>query len=152
MMRMRIVSSLLTLCLLGALPLDAKCAFHQYVFNGTVVEDSGRIPVAGARVVLFLDDYESTYAGGYLTKYPDFFESSREGAFKAVSHFYSFRKVSLFGGDVCDKEPKRVEVVVTAPGFLSKRVVLPFGNLQRSRPSRSANVVKLPAILLKRSK
>jgi hypothetical protein len=149
---MKIGPAVALLLLLSDVPLEAKCAFRQYKLKGVVVEDVTHRPVAGASVFVFLDNYDSTYSGGYNTTYPDFFVTSGEGEFVAVSYFYSFRKSSFFWGDVCDKKPKRVELVVTAPGFLTKRVLLSFDDLKRSGVSRLENIVELPPATVKRSK
>jgi hypothetical protein len=147
------VAHLLALLILSVAGIaTAKCAYHEYDFHGLVVDGSTHQPVANATVLIFLDDYDSTVSGGYLTKYPDFFLSDSTGRFTAVSYFDSYRTNSILGGDICDKEPTRIELIIMAPRFLSKRIELRFKSLKHQKISRWKNGVELPAIMLKPSR
>lgn len=140
---------LLLIVCLSVKPAEAKCGYSQYVFEGSILDES-KNPIAGATVFLLLDNQESTLSEGYYTKYPDFFLSSTDGLFKVTGYFNSFRKISLFWRHICDKVPSKVEVVTTAPGFISKRVVFQFAALKVST-SELGQLAKLPPIVLRRS-
>lgn len=126
-----------------------KCAFHEYTFEGTVLNEANQRPIGGAQIFIFLDDYESTLAGGYKTTYPDFFTTPESGKIKATSYFPSYRTTSFFRGDVCDNEPERAEAIVTAKGFISKRIHFKMKDLKSKKLSRWQYSVSLPSIFLR---
>jgi len=101
----------------------AKCAFAKYTITGTVQDESTRQAMSNVTLFFFFDDYKSTLSEGYNTKYPDFFRTDTEGSFVATAFFDTYSGGGIFG-DRCNKRPKKLTVIVTASGYLTKRVIL----------------------------
>jgi hypothetical protein len=113
---------LLLVCfLLASIPVHSKCPWEKYIIRGTVKERTTKNPIEGARIFVFLEDHAATAnSGAGLTRYPDFFLTSRDGRFEAASYFNTFKRTSFFG-DVCGKRPKSLEIFITKEGYPTKR-------------------------------
>jgi hypothetical protein len=104
--------------------LSAKCAAQPYKILGKIIDASSKQGVAEATLLFFFDNYQTTWSGGYDTKYPDFFKSSGNGDFTASAWFDTFKSYSARSGHNCDAKPITLTIIVTAPEYLSKRIEL----------------------------
>ena len=105
----------------------AKCPYKPYTIIGVVQEEKTDQLIDDATLFFFFDDLESTLAEGFDTKYPDFFKTNNNGAFKATAYFptYSGRLIS----DLCGKKPKKLTVIIVAKGFSTMRIIFNLSEL-----------------------
>jgi hypothetical protein len=134
-LRLMRVLFIIAASLVIATPAWAKCALRPYRIAGVIVDRESGQPVQDATVHVFLDDYESTQAGGYFTGPLDFFTSDRSGRFDATAYFDTYSGSGLFGGDRCTRKPKKITLVVAAREYPSRRVALKFSALVVSGPT-----------------
>lgn len=134
------------------LPLEqqafAKCAFAKYTITGTIQDDSTRRAISDATLFFFFDDNESTLSGG--SKYPDFFTTDTNGVYAATAFFDTYSGGGLFG-DRCKSKPKKLTIIITAPGYLARRVVFSTKILKIGGEFLD-RTIELPTILLYPSK
>ncbi len=142
------------LALLALLPLKqrafAKCAFAKYTITGTIRDESTGQAISNATLFFFFDDYKSTLSEGYKTKYPDFFTTDTKGIFVATAFFDTYSGCGLFG-DRCNRKPKLLTVFITAPDYLTKRVIFKKKDLNAGGGDLD-RTIELPTILLRPSK
>lgn len=124
----------------------AMCAMTEYVFEGTVADASNRGPVAGARIFVFLEKEPIVWANGYQTAAPESATTNELGTFSATSWMDSFKSWNFFFGHNCSRTPKRADIVVIAPGYLARRLVVE--GLQLTRKN---NTHRIQPILLSRT-
>ena len=124
----------------------AKCAFAKYTITGTVQDESRRQAISNATLFFFFDDYKSTLSEGYKTKYPDFFTTDTKGIFVATAFFDTYSGGGLFG-DRCNSKPKRLTVIITASGYLTRRVIFNTKHLNIGGETLD-HTIELPPILL----
>ncbi len=100
----------------------AKCALEQYLISGQVIEEMTKNPIPDAKVYLFFDKYDSTWA---VKEYPDYSKTTASGDFEATMFFDTYSGWNIFfmwsGVDRCNRRPKTVTIVVTAERHLTKR-------------------------------
>jgi len=126
----------------------AKCAFAKYTITGTIQDDSTRQTISNAKLFFFFDNNESTISAGYFSTYPDFFTTDSDGIFVATAYFDTYSAWLLF--DRCNKNPKTLTVVITAPGYLTKRIIFKKKDLNAGGGVLD-RTIELPAILLRLS-
>jgi hypothetical protein len=124
-----------------------SCGLRPYAFRGIVRRQCGGAVVADAQVFVFMDDQDGTFSAGATTRYPDFFRTDKRGRFKASAWFDTFTSYDPATGHRCDRTPSRVEVIVTRPKFLSKRVLLDLASLTSVKEG-DVQVFEVPAIEL----
>ncbi len=147
---MKIRLLILALILLALLPLRqqafAKCAFAKYTITGIVRDESTNQAIPNTTLFFFFDDYKSTLSEGYKTKYPDFFTTDREGNFVATAFFDTYSGGGLFG-DRCNRKPKKLTVIITASGYLTKRVIFNTNDLNIGGRALEYTIELLPLLL-----
>jgi len=126
---------------------SAKCVFTKYTITGTVQDESTRQAISNATLFFFFDDNENTRSDG-LT-YPDFFTTGTNGIFVATAFFDTYSGWFIF--DRCNRKPKNLTVVITAPGYLTKRVIFKKKDLNTGGRVLD-RTIELPAILLRLGK
>jgi hypothetical protein len=126
----------------------AKCAFAKYTITGTIQDNSARKAISDATLFFFFDDNESTLSGG--SKYPDFFTTDTNGVYVATAFFDTYSGGGLFG-DRCNSKPKKLTVIITASGYLARRVVFHTKDLSIGGKSLD-HTIELSTILLYPSK
>lgn len=138
--------SLMLILLIGG-SAQAKCPLISWHVTGRVVSLKTNSGIEGAQIFIFLDESESTNTAGYGTKYPDFFLTSDEGSYSAVSYFDSFKQRFIWGGDECSRVPSIVEVVVVKAGFLTKRKQFTKSEIRMTEEEDSHKIL-LPDIFM----
>jgi hypothetical protein len=116
--------------LISLAPVDiaiAKCPYKPYTIIGVVRNAKTNQYINGAKLFFFFDDQQSTLANGYETRYPDFFTTNQQGAFRAKAFFPTYS--GWLFSDLCGKKPKRLMVIVTAEGFTTKRLAYKLDGL-----------------------
>ena len=127
----------------------AKCAYAKYTITGTVQDDSTGQVVSNATLFFFFDNNQSTFSGGPKYQYPDFFTTDTNGMFVATAFFNTFSGGWFF--DRCNRKPKNLTVVITASGYLTKRVIFKRKDLTAGGGALD-RTIELPAIVLYPSK
>lgn len=127
----------------------AKCAFAKYTITGALRDESTGQAVSSATLFFFFNDYKSTLSEGYKTKYPDFFITNTNGVFVGAAFFDTYSGFWLF--DRCNRKPKLLTVVITAPGYLTKRVIFKRKDFD-IREEASDYKIGLPPITLRPSR
>jgi hypothetical protein len=123
----------------------AKCAFAKHTITGAVQDESTRQAISTATLYLFWDGHDCTISEGYETN-PDFFTTDTNGIFVATGFFDTYSGGSLFG-DRCNSKPKKLTVIVTTSGYLTRRVIFNTKDLKISGEARDHRI-ELPTILL----
>jgi len=124
----------------------ASCAMTEYIFEGTVEDAASRRAIVGANVFVFLEKEPVVWARGFQTVAPESATTDELGAFSATSWMDSFKSWNFFFGHNCSRTPKRADIVVIAPGYLARRLVV-----EELQLTRKNNTHKLRPILLSRS-
>jgi hypothetical protein len=146
MLRLRVLLPCVLVWLLASRT-TGQCALRPYAFRGVVRRQCDGPVVPDARVLVFLGDQEGTLSAGGQARYPDFFRTDRRGKFRASAWFDTFTSYDPQTGHHCDRTPSQVELVVTRPKYLSKRVMLDLADL-KSIKEGDVQVFELPVIEL----
>jgi hypothetical protein len=99
----------------------AKCPFAKYTITGTIQDNSTGQAIPNATLFFFFDDYTGTTAEFFKAKYPDFFTTNKEGVFIATAFFDTYSCCSPL---IYVKRNQKLTVIITAPDYLAKRVIL----------------------------
>ncbi len=125
---------------------QAKCAMREYTFLGDVHEKRTSKPIGNASIFIFLDQQGGTYAQGYSTRYPDFFTTDSAGHVEATAYFDTFNySEKTATGEICDRTPKTIEIILVKEGYVTQRVVYEF-KLLNDKSTDKKPVFELPAL------
>ena len=105
--------------------------------------------ISDAQVFIFFDESQTTNTNGYMTTYPDFVLTDKNGNFKSINYFNSFKKRSFFKGDICTRKPTRLEIIIIKVGFKTKRMIFSGSDLKKIEEKGKSNII-LPEILLEK--
>ncbi len=122
----------------------AKCPFQPYQITGAVFDETSKKPVPQATIMVFLDNQTKIWSdGGYAKKYPDFVITKSNGVFVASSSFLTLSGDSP-QGDECNKIPKKLEVIILAPGYLAHREIIDFSTVKENQGKEAVEVALKP--------
>ncbi len=129
----------------------AKCAMIRYTVRGCVKVFRSFAPIENAQVLIFFDKAESTFSGGYDTKYPDFFSTSRNGCYENIGFFRPLESGSVLGGEKCqDNNPSVLEIIVLKARYITLRKIFTEREFKLSIISeKGEKVILLPDIFMR---
>ena len=116
----------------------AKCRYASYTISGIVIDESTKQIISNATLFFFFDESDTAVSG----------VSDTDGSFMATTMFATDSGWLFF--DRCNRKPKNLMVVITAPGYLAKRVIFRRKDLNAIGETLDRSI-KLPAILLNQS-
>ncbi len=125
---------------------DAKCGVSKYIIRGTVKAMGTSEPMRDAQIIIFLDNYDHTSNRIYDGTSPDWFATSREGIYEAISYYLPAEGFLLFG-ERCEPKPSSVEIVVTKTGFRALRKVFSTKDYKYYE-DKEVRIIQLPDVYL----
>src|SRR5262249_54628141 len=123
----------------------SKCAYLPYEISGSVLDCRDGRPLAGARVLCFLNGEGESWGTDHYG--PSELITDREGRFKGTYHFNADSgQGDANQPDRCDRRLMNVTVVVSLSGFQSVEQ-LAAGN-QISKSKSGGGTVRVPDVRL----
>jgi hypothetical protein len=126
-----------------------ECARDKYITTGNIHDSRTREPIPEAIILLFADDSSHTAHSSRLDVYPDYTLSRMDGTY--VVNFFFNPTVSKFPylWSTCDGTPYRLDIIVLAHNYQSKRVILRGPDLQWAEIEQNSTYeLKAPTIYL----